>query len=146
MKKLFCFIAVALLVMVMASSACAAVIVSGQGGSSLGKVRTYTIINPDAGTYNTTLIPVTTIIPGKCEIVGWHINATNVSGVEGVASLRDSATAATAVDTRIINEAEASNTLPYDQFFPQGIEVARGVVVNQGPMTSVTVYYVQVRP
>jgi hypothetical protein len=145
MKKLFVlFIALALLVGVSAPAFATAGVVSSQGGGGIGTVKTYTTINHAAG-YTASLVPITTIIPGKCEIVGWHINPTG-SAYEGLASIRDAATVALAIDTTIINEAEGTSTIPYDQMFPKGIQVADGIVINQGPYTSVTVYYIQVRP
>lgn len=143
MKKIFAVL-LALALLVGVSCEAMAVTESATGGSSLNKVRAYTIINNAVGSATTAISPTSYIIPGKCEIVGWHINPTSLNS-EGVASLRDALTGA-APDTYIINEAEGTSTIPYDQIFPEGIEISRGVVVNQGPYTSVTVYYKQVRP
>lgn len=143
MKKIFAVL-LALALMVGVSCEAMAVTESVSGGTSLNKIRTYTIINHAVNSASTAISPTLYIIPGKCEIVGWHINPTSLNS-EGLASLRDALTGA-APDTYVINEAEATSTIPYDQIFPEGIELSRGLVVNQGPYTSVTVYYKQVRP
>lgn len=115
------------------------------GGSSLNKIKTYTCINSGAINYTSQNIPVTTIIPGKCEVVGWSCNVISTAS-EGKFDLRDAASSTTATDSYIIAENEATNTIPVNKILPEGLEISRGVTVNQGPQTSVTVYYKQVRP
>lgn len=114
------------------------------GGNSLGKIKTYTSINT-GGAYTSENISTSTIIPGKCEVVGWSCNI-YTTDYEGKFDIRDAASTTTASDSYIIAENEATNTIPVLNMLPEGIEVARGITVNQGPQTVVTIYYRQVRP
>ena len=145
MKKIFVIImALAFLVGATNLAYGAASATGSAGGNSLNKIKTYTTINT-GGAYTSQNISTSTIIPGKCEIVGWSCNVLSTA-YEGKFDLRDASSTTTATDSYIIAENEATNTIPVNKILPEGLEIERGVTVNQGPQTSVTVYYKQVRP
>ena len=148
MKKIFCFIAIALLVMGLASSAFAAANITAYAGSGgMGTLKSVTTINTDYGTYDETNISASTyVIPSKCEIMGWACNVLGTQS-EGMFSVVDAVSTTTGdKDTMIISENEATNTIPVNTLLQKGIGVTKGLTVRQGPRTSVTVYYIQVRP
>lgn len=119
------------------------------GGSGMGTLRTYTTISVDSGTdgtYTKTHISTSTIAPGKCKLLGWRVTLIDDNQMEGLASIRDSISTTSDSDTYIIEEAEATTTLPGGVLFPAGMDIQRGITVNQGPNTCVTVYYVQTTP
>lgn len=119
--------------------------VSSQGPAGMGTLRTYTLINSDdIQEYDATLIPITTIIPNKCVILGISVVVTGAI-YEGCVSIRDRATMLAATDDYIVNEVEATITQPVNLWFTQPLQVRRGVVVRQGAHTCVTIYYMQVR-
>ena len=153
MKKLYSFIAIALLVMALAVPVFAdANMTSTAGSSGMGELKSVTSINTDAVGYDSTDFSTAqhpAVVAGKCQIVGYQCNAIAVNSVEALFSLVDvtSTTPQTMDgDHRIIAEAEATNTLPFNEMLPQGLGVTQGLTVRQGPKTSVTVWYRQVRP
>ena len=148
MKKLFCFIAIALLVMGLASPVFAAANTTAYaGGTGLGTVRTVTCINTDYSGYDETNISATSyVIPASCEIIGYHAQVLGAQS-EGMFSLVDKASTSTGdADTMIISENEATNAYPVAEVYPKGVRVTRGLTIRQGPRTVVSVYYVQVKP
>ncbi|MFA6067532.1 MAG: hypothetical protein WC810_03025 [Janthinobacterium sp.] len=146
MKKLFfVIIAVALLVAPGVAFAGAAAVSSGAGGSGMGMVKTYTTVNT-SGVYTNTTIPVTDIIPGKCQILGYSINIIGANP-DGQAALYDAISTTSLIDSYMLSENEATTTLAAFVIYPgQGIEISRGITVLQGGKTAVTVYYIQTRP
>lgn len=144
-KLLVVLMALALLVGVHSVVFADANAVAYTGGDSLGKLRAVTTINTDSTGYDTTTLSATHIPLGKCEILGYHANAVRTSGfMEGLFTLRDDAGGG--LDTYIIAENEVAFNLPVAEMFPKGLELQRGLTIHQGPGTSVTVYYIQVRP
>lgn len=148
MKRIFYFIAIALLVIGLSTNGFAAANATATGGSNgLNTIRTYTTINSDTGGYDVTNISTSTIIPGKCELVGYSVVTLATANVEGLFDLVDASSSTTgSIDSYIIHEGEVVYNLPAKEIFPEGIEITRGLTVRQGPKTAVTVYYKQVRP
>ena len=152
MKKFFSFIAIALLVMVLAVPAFAAAdIVAYGGGSGLNTVKTITLINTDTVTGNTcqeTNISTTAyFIPTKCKLLGYSAQIRQTAGLDGRFAIEDSTSSTTGdTDTMIIAESETQSAYPVSVFYPDGIRLTRGLTVKQWPMTVVTIYYIQDRP
>jgi hypothetical protein len=148
MKKLFIlFIALALLAGVSCEAFADANTVAYTGGSGIGTTQAVTLINSSTSGYDVTYIsPTSYIVPANCEIIGYEANAIGSASLEGLFSIRDAISTTESTDSYIINESEVTATVPVSQLFPRGLRVTRGVAVHQGPLTSVTIYYVQVRP
>ena len=149
MKKLLSFVAIALLVMVMAIPAYAAANTTAYGGGTgLNTVKTVTTINTDAGGYDETNVSATTyFIPSKCTLIGYSVNFISDSGTTGITSIVDKASTTTSdADAYIVNEVECTAAYPVVKVFPQGLRLTRGLTIRQGCGTAVTVYYVQDRP
>jgi len=146
MKKLVvAFIALALLVGAGIPAAFAdANVVAYGGGLSLGTLRSVTLINTDTAGYDSTIISATYIPAGKCKLLGYHANAVATNDLEGLFDIRDTSTAAAGLDASIIAENEVTAALPAGEIFPLPLNISSGICVNQGPKTSVTIYYEQV--
>ena len=143
MKKLIIVLMALTLLVGVSFEALAADVTASAGGVGLGTLRTYTTINTSA-TYEITNIPITTIIPGRCRLVGYSANIISLAS-EGVFSIRDAASTTTGslTDSYIIAENEASSTTPVNQMWPAGLDIQRGITIHQGAKTSVTVYYIE---
>ena len=153
MKKLFIVLmALALLAGVSSSAfAAPAAVIGYGGGQGEGTLRSVTTINTSGAYTSTTLLAVPTattpaVEPGKVWILGYEINCISTQS-EGIAAILDYLTLNTGnEDNFIMGESEASVTVPVFKFYPQGMELTRGLTIRQGPNTSVTVYYVKKTP
>lgn len=147
MKKFIYFVAIALLVVGMASPAFGAANTTAYGGGSgLSTVRTVTTVNTDYTGYDETNISSTYFNTSKCVVIGYSASVLGAQS-EGLFSVVDKASTTTGdADTLIVAENEAQNAYPVSQIFPDKIRLANGLTIRQGPRTVVTVYYVQDRP
>lgn len=144
MKKLFSFIAVVLLVVVMAIPAFAGTVTPTYGGSGMGELKTVTLVN-DSGTRAETTLSSTYIIPGKVKILGYTACTTGTgTSTENLVALADlGATGDTA--SYIVSENESRNAEGLQVLFPgNGLNISLGLHVGQGSRTCVTIYYIQV--
>jgi hypothetical protein len=143
MKKLFVVLmTLALLVGVGSKALATADITASTGGSSIGTVKAYTMINTSVN-YEVTNIPVGTITPGECQILGYSANLIKGGTQDGLFGIRDAISTTPMADSFIIAENEATAALPVNQIFPRGMDISRGIRVNQSGMTSVTIYYIR---
>lgn len=148
MKKLFSFVAIALLVMAFAVPAFAAANTTAYaGGSGINTTKTVTTINTSAtGTDETNISTTAYFIPSKCLLLGYEVQVLGASS-DGTASIIDKASTTTGdADTKIVSESEATLAYPRVVMFPQGIRLSNGLTIKQNEATSVTVYYIQDRP
>jgi len=157
MKKLFVIlIALALLVGVSmpAFAAAEASKISYGGGVGLGTLRTVTCGNP-TGSSTVTYLPTANstnstwnstepgIIPGKVKILGYDMAIIAPgSSSTGLCALLD-AKVWTADSGDVFAEIEATTSVPAAKIFPVGMNLYYGLIVDQSPYTSVTIYYVQ---
>jgi hypothetical protein len=101
---------------------------------------TYTI-SKSSGAGGSTLIPITTIIPGKSRILGWDVGpAVTGSGVVA-ASIHDAANTTIANTTTQFGELSCSNSTVAEKWYAYPRGVSSGIVVNQANGTVATVYY-----
>jgi len=134
MKKAFSLILVLGLVMFLFSPVLA---------SDEQSLKTYTIVDTGTSGSTSTLIALTTIIPGKCRILGYEIGPTvSAAGVIGM-SIHDAATVGTASTTNQFGELVGANTASYNVWYPRPRAVSLGIVVKQGYGSTVTIYYEQ---
>ncbi len=157
MKKLFVIlITLALLVGVSAPAfATEAGTIAYGGGVGLGTLRSVTCINNTA-TGTITYLPIADstnssggyvepgIIPGKVQILGYDMQMIG-NAYSGMCSLID-APIWTSASGDIFAEFEAIVDLPVAKIFPSGMELKYRLIVDQSPYTTVTIYYIQVRP
>lgn len=150
MKYFLSIIAIALLsVGLIASPAFAATDTTAYaGGSGLSTIRTITTVNNSgiSGFDETNVSTTTYFIPTKCLLIGYHVQNVGTA-VDGRVDIVDKASSTAGdMDLKIVSESEALALQPVDIMFPQGIRLTNGLTIRQGPMTAVTVYYIQDRP
>ena len=111
------------------------------------ELETYLVTN-STGLGTSTLIAVTTIIPGQHRILGFRMAPydTTGAGYELVLGLCDAATIATALDATIFDEAEKSvSTNMSADWYPYPKSLTNGLVVRLGANAVVTIYYEDIK-
>ena len=88
-----------------------------------------------------TLVPITTIIPGKSRILGWSVAPTVGSAGSVQASIHDVAAAASASSSNLFGELACANTTSIEQMYPYPKDISAGLVILQGAGSVVTIFY-----
>jgi len=160
MKKLFSIlIALALLAGVSTMAFAAEGTISYGNNMSLGSLRTIVIYNNSSATvatpvgiadttYATSGLPEPGVIPGKVKILGYDFTVTAAASDNAGAwvALIDAPNWVSGGNGDIFAEAEATPASPFSKIFPMGMNLKYRLIVEQGPYSVVTVYYVQDLP
>lgn len=81
------------------------------------------------------LIPITTIYPGRDKILGYTVmSAGDGTNTESYIGIYDSAIS-NLNDLEVIDEAESSDVTSINVWFPHSREISNGIVVRQGANT-----------
>lgn len=89
------------------------------------------------------LVPVTTIYPGRDKIMGYSIMQTEyTANTENYLGIYDSAVT-NLTDLEVIDEAETSGAYSANVWFPYEREISKGITVRQGANTIVTIHFVR---
>ena len=117
------------------------------GAGEAYDLKTYVSTN-STGILTDTAISTSTIIPGKCWILGFRVapDSSSSSCKEPVLSLYDAATTATMSSSTIFDKFETptGNQLTSDgDWYPGGKKLSNGLAIRQGGYTTVTIFYEQ---
>jgi hypothetical protein len=107
--------------------------------SDTSSMKVYTIVKTTGN--GATLVPITTIVPGKSRILGWDMGPTVTSAGSTAASIHDVAAAASLSTSNQFGELVCANTTSIEKWYPRPIDVTAGIVVGQGTGTVVNIYY-----
>lgn len=89
------------------------------------------------------LVPVTTIYPGRDKIMGYSIMQTeDTINTENYLGIYDSAVT-NLTGLEVIDEAETSGAYSANVWFPYGREISKGITVRQGANIIVTLHIVR---
>lgn len=105
----------------------------------------YSSVNA-TGAVTDTLVAVTTIIPGKCRILGVDVCPYDATSVTNYVYLYDLAATTSITSSNEFYSYESRVGESGGRTFPQPKDLQNGLCIRQGPETRVTVFYERVKP
>lgn len=105
-------------------------------------LKSTTVVNT-SGIGVVELVSISTVIPGKCRILGWQISPTVSGSGSKCASFHDVAAAASYSTTNQFGEIGGANTTTETTWLPYPKDISAGLVVYEGPGTVITIFYEQ---